>query len=311
MPLAIWYLVSAAVHSESLVDDRQYWMTRPIKWRSLFAAKGLFIIAVFHLPLMATDCAVLTAQGFAPAEYLPSLLWRQVVLAIAWILPAAALAAVSKNLAQLALIGFALTALVIAAGPLFVRDRSIYRGSLHWLKSSAIALIAIAAAAFILRTQYARRRTAVSRTVAAVALLSSALFFIYAPWEWAFAVQSSVSGRPALAEPVKVSFVPDKPLPEPTSKLTVRATRTLRLPLRVAGIGDEQEVLVNRLVAQARTAEGRVWRDRGTLPRQESRNAAIDDPSRMPHSGLCTPDSEAVPGYLFLSCRSPPRATIT
>ena len=32
LPLAWWYLIVAVIHQEALAGDRQYWLTRPIRW---------------------------------------------------------------------------------------------------------------------------------------------------------------------------------------------------------------------------------------------------------------------------------------
>src|SRR4051812_14736603 len=51
--LAWCYLAAAAVYKETLVGDRQFWVTRPYRWTSLLAAKALFLLAFIHVPLLA------------------------------------------------------------------------------------------------------------------------------------------------------------------------------------------------------------------------------------------------------------------
>lgn len=67
-------------------------------------AKLLFILTFIHLPLLLAYFAMVTARGFHPLESLPAIAWKQVVIAGALSLPAAALATITKNLAQLTLV---------------------------------------------------------------------------------------------------------------------------------------------------------------------------------------------------------------
>jgi hypothetical protein len=76
-PIAWPFLVVRAVHEEPLPGDQQFWITRPYSWRSLLAAKVLFMLAFLHLPLFLADCVILAWHGFSPLPYLPGLLWRQ------------------------------------------------------------------------------------------------------------------------------------------------------------------------------------------------------------------------------------------
>lgn len=42
-----WLLIARSIQDESLVGDRQFWITRPYERKYLLAAKGLFILALF------------------------------------------------------------------------------------------------------------------------------------------------------------------------------------------------------------------------------------------------------------------------
>ena len=115
---AIWAFVAVLViQGEGPVGDRQFWVTRPYPWAALLGAKALALVAFIHVPSFAADCAILAARGFNPLVYLPTLLAKQVTLAIAVTVPAAALAAVTRNLLQVVPAGAALLyAAVLLAG---------------------------------------------------------------------------------------------------------------------------------------------------------------------------------------------------
>src|SRR5207253_7631087 len=92
LPLAWWTLIARVIHDEALTGDRQFWITRPYSWKSLLGAKALFILAFINLPMLIADVVILRAYGLRPlGAELPGLLWSQVLLAIVFVLPIAAL----------------------------------------------------------------------------------------------------------------------------------------------------------------------------------------------------------------------------
>src|SRR5882724_6313384 len=64
LPLCIAFLIGLLVFQEALVGDRQFWLTRPYYWPKLLAAKILFFLIFFSVPLFLSDCYILGAQGF-------------------------------------------------------------------------------------------------------------------------------------------------------------------------------------------------------------------------------------------------------
>src|ERR1700739_4313976 len=50
LPLSWMFLIVRVVQGESLVGDRQFWITRPYDWKQLMAAKALFVLAFINLP---------------------------------------------------------------------------------------------------------------------------------------------------------------------------------------------------------------------------------------------------------------------
>ena len=95
-----WFLVSQLIHEESLAGDRQFWVTRPYAWRSLLAAKLLFVVTFVNVPLLAAQVAILAAAGYRPLAGIPQLLWMQFAVAAILLAPAFALGTVTRNLAQ-------------------------------------------------------------------------------------------------------------------------------------------------------------------------------------------------------------------
>lgn len=163
--VASWgILITRVIHAESLMGDRQFWVTRPYEWKKLLAAKVLFLAVYLYLPLALAQWTMLARAGFHPQWHLAGLLYSLVLITEYLVLPFVALACVTSNLARLALTLLAILACL--AG--FVA--SAYFGILGTLNgvnlpvanlipSVILPCLCIAA----IGVQYATRRTWVAR----------------------------------------------------------------------------------------------------------------------------------------------------
>jgi hypothetical protein len=163
-------LIARVVHKESLVGDRQFWITRPYSWRQLLAAKTLFISLLAVVPSVIADCALLHFAGYSPLSYVPQLIGHQALLAALFIAPFFAIASVTRNLWQFA----APSICLFAFSFLLIRPQLEVLG---WFRFPLIMTIVIAGAVVTIVMQYARRRIAAARlvmisAVAAVATVS-------------------------------------------------------------------------------------------------------------------------------------------
>lgn len=103
VPVSWWLLITRVVQAESLVGDRQFWLTRPYEWPKLLAAKLLFLLAFLYLPFFVAQCAMLAETGFNPIAYVPGLFYNLLLLAVTIVLPLFALATVTSNFARMTL----------------------------------------------------------------------------------------------------------------------------------------------------------------------------------------------------------------
>ena len=74
LPMSWLFLITRAVHDESLVGDQQFWVTRPYRWTSLLGAKLLFATLCVALPFLLVQAALLLYAGLNPLTALPGLL---------------------------------------------------------------------------------------------------------------------------------------------------------------------------------------------------------------------------------------------
>src|SRR5882762_4492145 len=207
LPLAWWTLIARAIHDEALPGDGQFWITRPYLWKSLLGAKALFILAFISIPMLLADGVIVRAYGLPLAAEMPALLWSQVLIAIVFVLPIAALSALTTGFVQL--IFAILTPCVIALGVAIIAPDVVLGGFLggsDWVKTYYAYLVITVAASAILVWQYSTRRTAAGRFLGVAAGILAVLGMTLIPWSVAFGLQSWLSKHRVDQSLVHVDF---------------------------------------------------------------------------------------------------------
>src|SRR5260370_25866410 len=82
LPLSWIFLIVRAIHGETLVGDRQFWVTRPYEWEKLLAAKVRFVAAFVNVPLFVSQLILLKEAGFGVLRHLPGVLEMQSALGL-------------------------------------------------------------------------------------------------------------------------------------------------------------------------------------------------------------------------------------
>ena len=176
LPLACWLLIVSAIHEEKLPGDRQYWLTRPYSWNELLAAKLLFVAAFVNLPLLAYHAGVYVAVGIPLSDHLGALLWRQVFFTAFYVLPAAALAAITRGLGRIPTIVLVSGTILTIATEVFMRFTQhplIVMFNADAATTVARAVVLAAGVSAILILQYARRRTRLAGALCVAVALTS------------------------------------------------------------------------------------------------------------------------------------------
>jgi len=207
LPLAWWTLIARVIHDEALPGDSQFWITRPYSWKSLLGAKALFILAFINIPMLLADGVIVRAYGLPLGIEMPGLLWSQVLIAIVFILPIAALSALTTGFVQL--IFAVLTPCVITLGIAIVAPEVVLGGFFSgsdWVKTYYVFLLMSVAASGILVWQYSMRRTAAARSLALAAGILAVLGMTLIPWSAAFRIQSWFSKQRLDQSLVHVDF---------------------------------------------------------------------------------------------------------
>ena len=163
LPVIWLVLITRLVQDESLVGDKQFWVTRPYTWPTLLAAKIMFLLVFLYLPLILMQIYLLHHAGLNVRAALPDLLLYQLRLTVIYFLPVFAIATVTATFARqfvTVLAGLAYLGLVSAAWSTLLNNR-IYALDIHIVITVLAAMILLT----VVLLQYARRRTLISRLV--------------------------------------------------------------------------------------------------------------------------------------------------
>lgn len=268
LPVGWWVLIVRAVHGEPLTGDREFWTTRPYRWRSLLGAKLLLIVLFVNLPIAAAQAAILLAHGFHLSAVWSSLLWNQVLLTVALFLPVAAIGALTSGMVQFLLIGLVTWAVLLLLSLRLAIFASTLGGGtwgpLEWIRWSYALAVVAAAAPAILLWQYAERRTTAARAGAVAVVL---VMGVGAPLSWtqAFAIQQRFS-RQRVPTGIHAEWNGDFRW---MTRALVRGGHgvDLNIPLRLSGVADAYSPRPEGLTVEIRGADGAVWRSSAVEPR--------------------------------------------
>jgi hypothetical protein len=267
LPLAWWILIARVIHSESLPGDRQFWLTRPYRKSSLLGAKALLVLLCINVPMLIADAIIVSAYDFPIAPMLPGLLWRQVLLTAVFILPAAALSALTTGFVQLALTLAAIGTGVLAwtfIAPGLNSDSGDLWFTLEWIRTYYQVLSAATAALAIVAWQYARRKTAVARILAVAAVILIAAGIEWISWPTAFWIQARFSQRGFEEPAIAIHF--DQKRSWSAGVLYEPHSVRLYIPLTVRGVPSGTQAMPIALTATIGAPDRTSWKTTGDPP---------------------------------------------
>jgi hypothetical protein len=113
-PLACSILVAFVVRDQRILGHDPALSSRGYPWKNLIGSKLLLLLTLVNLPIFACHIAILASFGISPLHWIPALLWRQLFVTVYFILPAAALASVTRNDLQMLCAAIGICAVWIA-----------------------------------------------------------------------------------------------------------------------------------------------------------------------------------------------------
>jgi hypothetical protein len=252
LPLAWAVLIALAVHLEPLTLDTAFWVTRPYRRSTLFAAKLLFAIVTIHLPLLVSHGIILSAHGFMP--FAPELFWKQAAVFFAVTIPALALASLNSTLT-----GFGWSALGAMTGALLLLltpTAARYPSRVDWMAIFCSVLVLAAGGTTILALQYSKRTVRPGRVLGGLVAIAGSLLYFYLPGdtvaEWECAIQ------PDPPSMMQVTLQADRPVKIPQYRMHPTMA-VLAFPLRVTGLEPATLVTGDAYRVRLSASGGRAW----------------------------------------------------
>jgi hypothetical protein len=259
VPIAWCFLIVRAVQGESLVGDRQFWVTRPYECQKLLAAKILFVLAFVNLPLFIVQVILLAEAGFAPASHIPGLLYIQLLMGLFLVLPTATAATITSSVGQVllvALIGVLYLVGVAALDSVIPNSRVASASS---IPESLQALIFIGTCLFVVVLQFAQRKTWRSRIALLCAAAAIAIILVATPYAFfrARAYPLPENGEQPLAQ-----FSLDSTAPHAPADVFIAENQKeiqISLPLRVSGVDNDSVVQEEGMLVLLEGSDGLRW----------------------------------------------------
>ena len=251
LPCAYCFVIALLVAEEAPVGNRQFWVTRPYRWTHLLAAKLLFVVLFVGVPSLVSDCVILTGTGL-PLHDASSLVWRMAGVLLIYALPAAAVAALTRNIRQFGL-AMLVSVAAVALGPQSLG--LVGRSSARWVLECLMLLTLAAGTGAVLVRQYRWRATARSWIVllATIALLGLETLM---PVDWAFRLTASLWPGPAELAQVRIARSMEKKPPF-TGFFGRTLTEEAMIPLRVDGVPQGLRLTVEEADSTVRTRSGK------------------------------------------------------
>lgn len=248
------FLILRVVQDETLVGDRQWWVTKPYLWWKLLLAKLLFVVVFISFPLLVAQLFLLHHAAFPILTSLWGVLRMQFQVPLLVILISLLLACLTRNLGQALLaIGLVLLYVIFSLSiTSAISSRTMQETSKFWDNVQLFLLIAPVIVVPI--WQFARRKTWASRgTLISSIAASTLLSFIPGnsiDRSYPLVTESAAPAR------LSISTASQKNSPVP---ITGTTQFILNLPLDVFGIDQNTFVELDGVNVSADSAKDSRW----------------------------------------------------
>lgn len=254
------FLTVRVVQDESLVGDRQWWVTKPYQWSNLLAAKLLFIFIFVSVPLFHVQLLLLHQFGFPILPSLPTLVLSQLSFYLVLFLPALFLASLTKNFGQFLLTVGGIVAVVVSIVCIASKFPSVDTKTPPAIVEVFQSTLLWGSFLVILVWQFARRRRWVSAAALLAMLGLNALISVAVPD--AKTVEAKYARVAAQSAPAKIALLePTKSDGWKITNLTLdpASTVNLSIPISVSGVAPGTMVMVDVMKITVDSAGDPEW----------------------------------------------------
>jgi hypothetical protein len=250
------FLILRVVQSETLVGDRQWWVTKPYVWWQLLLSKLFFIFVFVWVPLFHVQLFLLHHAGFSVLPNLGRLVLMQFTLPLGLIIFAFALASLTKNLAQ-SLLGIGIVVIVLIIGVWLDSPSSRMTGDSSPFMDGLESLIVFGSIVLVPIWQFARRRAWASRITIAASVGSATVLSLI---PFASRVEQSYPLVATKDSPVHFSIptIPESQESSPGLPAFISDT-LLSIPVNVSGVRPGSVVLIDGMKITADSSDDSHW----------------------------------------------------
>ena len=255
VPASWLVLITRVIHAESLVGERQFWITRPYRWPQLLGAKALFIAAFIYAPFFLAQCLLLRDAGMHPLAHLSGLFFNMLLATGIVVLPMACLAAVTSNFAKM-LLGL-LSLILFVAGVAYLSSLLPSSSSTNSFGDVLGFIGPVSIFVAVLIIQYARRRTMLARALLTALALTMSVMGLFGPEDFAMGVTYPVS---TAATGLHLAFRQVPAVGSWTTSDSVDPREfTVVFPVAISGIAPDTAVKVDNARVGLTAAGGLRW----------------------------------------------------
>lgn len=254
LPVAWAFMIARVIQGESLVGDRQFWITRPYEWKKLLTAKVLFVFVTINVPLLIADFILLAKAGFAPTHYMAGLLTMQLLMLLILVMPIVTLATVTGTVVQMI---FAILAVILGLIGIAALASAIPSSSFSGPTDQLELILLVATCATVVLRQYAQRKTVRSRCLIGALGFIVALMVAVTPY-------NAIVNRefPRLESggqlPVQFTLLPADPRNAAEGPRNDKEV-TVQLPLSASGIAEDSIVVLSGVKVALEAPDGWRW----------------------------------------------------
>jgi hypothetical protein len=251
------FLIFRVVQGESLVGDRQWWVSKPYVWWQLLLSKLFFIFVFICVPLFHIQLLLVHHAGFSVLPNLGSLVLMQFTLPLVLSVLAFALASLTKNLAQ-ALLGIGVIVVVLIVGiwldslssPHMTGDSPLFIDRLD-------SLLVFGSVALVPVWQFARRRTRATRITIAASIGAATVLSVI---PFGSRVEQSYPLLPSKDSPVQFT-IPSIPESQDNASgfSPFTSDALLSIHVNVSGVAPGSVVLIDGMKIAADSSDDSYW----------------------------------------------------
>jgi len=255
VPVSWLVLITRVIHAESLVGERQFWITRPYLWPVLISSKALFFSVFVYLPFFVAQCLLLRQAGIHPTAHLPGLLFNLLLTTGIAVLPMACLAAVTGNFPRM-LLGL-LCVLLFVAGVAYLSDLLPSSSTTNSFGDVLGFFAPVSVFIAVLVIQYARRWTLLSRSLLVALAVTISLLGLFGPEDTAMRITYPLS---SVATGLQVGFRQAPPIEAiPASDSVDERELTVIFPVAISGIAPGTAMKIDNARVSISGVNGEHW----------------------------------------------------